>query len=523
MKTRAFVIRIFICLLLSLIPLTDLENFIYSERFEFRGHQSQSKLSSAVLIVEVPSTDFLSNPMLRAIQSDLREKGAAAVAIAPKTDSHAFLFDADGVIRRALFKTSDQPFWINFRGSSGIFPHCSLAKVRTLQPGLNQKCSVEGRRVLLVDDTEDSIELRTPVGDLPRSEVIANSWYTVFMKKPIYRVSMWITTILMLAMILIVAFYIMYYTVMIHAIAVPATALVFIAILFQLVFQYFDVYIPSANLCASVLITYLVFTGYRLAFQENLQWRSLKQAQYLAELDQMKTNFLSLISHDLKTPIAKIQAAAERLRRELTLSERQQELLESIENSNNELKHHISSILNLSRIEAQQVILNKKSNDINVLIQTALKRLRPLAQQRGISIEEKLEPLFSVECDEDLMRQVISNLIDNAIKYSPAQSQIIVRSQEHNEGDSSVVHVAVQDFGPGIPKEQLPKMFRKFSRLAPSASRTGRSQEPVKGTGLGLYLSKYFIEMHGGSIRVESEEGKGTTFSFTLPIQEAKV
>jgi signal transduction histidine kinase len=263
---------------------------------------------------------------------------------------------------------------------------------------------------------------------------------------------------------------------------------------------------------SSLLITYLVFTGYRLAIQENLQWRSLKQAQYLKELDQMKTNFLSLVSHDLKTPLAKIQAIAERMRRELQLplEERSdwKDLIDSIENSNGEMKRYISSILNLSKIESQKVILNMKSNDVNLLIQQALKRLSPLAAQKNISFEEHLEPLFSIECDEDLMRQVLTNLIDNAIKYSPNGSKVIVRSKE----EDNFVQVEVEDFGPGIPRDQLPLMFRKFSRsLRPI-------KEEVKGSGLGLYLSKYFIELHGGTIRLKSTEGKGTTFSFNLPL-----
>jgi signal transduction histidine kinase len=87
-----------------------------------------------------------------------------------------------------------------------------------------------------------------------------------------------------------------------------------------------------------------------------------------------------------------------------------------------------------------------------------------------------------------------------------------VRSQE----EEGFVRVEVEDFGPGIPKDQLPLMFRKFSRFLRPA------QEQVKGTGLGLYLSKYFIELHGGSIRVKSIEGQGTTFSFTLPLQGAE-
>jgi signal transduction histidine kinase len=172
------------------------------------------------------------------------------------------------------------------------------------------------------------------------------------------------------------------------------------------------------------------------------------------------------------------------------------------------MKRFITSILNLSRLESQKVTLNKKSNDINLLIQQALKRLKPLAQQKNLNIEESLDPLFSIECDEDLMRQVLTNLIDNAIKYSPAESKIIVRSRE----EDGFVRVEVEDFGPGIPKDQLPLMFRKFSRFLRPI------KEQVKGTGLGLYLSKYFIELHGGTIRVKSVEGQGTTFSFTLPL-----
>ena len=327
-----------------------------------------------------------------------------------------------------------------------------------------------------------------------------------------YRVPFFFCIFIMLAIITIGAFFILYFPVLVSATAIVVTGIVVIVFLFQFLFQVFNLYVPSANILCSMLVTYLVFTGYRLALQENLQWRATKQAQYLEELDEMKSNFLSLVSHDLKTPLAKIQAMVERLRRELALpaDERSdwKELLDSIENSNNEMKHFITRVLNLSKIESQKVILNKKSNDINSLIQQALKRLRPLAQQKHLEIEEVLDPLFSIELDGDLMRQVLTNLIDNAIKYSPPHSKIIVRSREEDQ----FIRVEVEDFGPGIPKDQLPLMFRKFSRLLRP------SQVQVKGTGLGLYLSKYFIELHGGTIRVKSIEKKGTVFSFTLPI-----
>ena len=188
------------------------------------------------------------------------------------------------------------------------------------------------------------------------------------------------------------------------------------------------------------------------------------------------------------------------------------ESLESIDNSNNELKHYISSVLNLSRIESQKVILNKKSNDINRIIEEVLKRLKTVAQAKSITFEQNLEPLFSVECDEDLIRQVLTNLVDNAIKYSPQNAKVIVSSRE----EEGYIRVDIQDFGPGISNDQLPLMFQKFNRFLRPMN------EQVKGTGLGLYLSKYFIELHGGTIRLRSELGLGATFTFTLPLRGAE-
>ena len=288
-----------------------------------------------------------------------------------------------------------------------------------------------------------------------------------------------------LAMILLGAFYIIYYPVLVGRASrlVRGTGVAVVVVFFQVIFQLFDIYIPSANIGGSLLITYLTFTGYRLAFQENLQWRQLKQAQYLKEVDQMKSNFLSLVSHDLKTPLAKIQAATERLRREQAQSgipgpPHLKEVLDSIDNSNNELKHYITSVINLSRIESQKVILNKKSNDINQLIQQAIKRLRQLASQKSLTFEERLEPLFSVECDEDLMRQVLTNLIDNAVKYSPPAR----RQNHHQLARGGGLHPGR---GPGLraghPQRPAAAHVPQVQPVLPSPSKV-RSKEPGSGS-----------------------------------------
>jgi signal transduction histidine kinase len=510
MKTTDFLIRVAICFLLSLIPLTDLENRIYSARMELRPRSTPP-----VLIVPGPEA-------ARLLEERSSQRIAAVVPILP---AHELISDPDGTVRSAVAITEKgaqstayraviargaspdrvrkphAPHLINFAGPAGTIPVCRIE--------IGQCPAFDGKIAVVARDEDLSELVRTPLGEMSRAEAIANDVHTLANRRPIYRAG-WIERgLLILAMILLGAFYIIYYPVLISAIAVSGTGVAVVIVFFQLIFQLFDIYIPSVNIGGSLLVTYLTFTGYRLAVQENLQWRSIKQAQYLKEVDQMKSNFLSLVSHDLKTPLAKIQAVTERLKRESSQGPAHwKELIESIENSNNELKHYITSILNLSKIESQKVILNKKSNDINQLIQQAIKRLRSLAAHKSIAFEEKLEPLFSVECDEDLIRQVLTNLIDNAVKYSPQGSKIILSSRE----EEGFIRVEVQDFGPGIPKDQLPLMFRKFNRFLRPI------QEQVKGTGLGLYLSKYFIELHGGTIRVDSVEGQGTTFSFTLPL-----
>jgi two-component system, OmpR family, phosphate regulon sensor histidine kinase PhoR len=453
MKNSAFLLRVGICFLLSMIPLPELENRIYSERLSMRGVSNNSE---SIIIVEV-GWDDQSPAAIKAFQSKLLKRGAKAVAPIP-TPTGELIIDSDSVFRRAVSETraggpslalrllrqfdpesvrpktaTDAGHLVNFAGPAGTIKRCRVSEA--LESDATACGPIRGK-IVLIDGSPDYLPpVRTPLGNMSYSEALANDVHTVVKLRPLYQAGMIEVGLIILAMILVGSFYIIYYPVLISAIAVTLTGVAIVILLFQGVFVLFDIYIPSANIASSALITYLVFTGYRLDFLEHLQWRSLKQAQYLRELDQMKTNFLSLASHDLKTPLAKIQAVVERLRRELMNAHPGGradwiELLDSIENSNGELRHYIGSILNLSKIESQKVILNKKSNDINLLIQQALKRLKSLANQKAITIDEQLEPLFSIECDEDLMRQVLTNLIDNAIKYSPNGAKVIVRSRE---------------------------------------------------------------------------------------------
>jgi signal transduction histidine kinase len=145
---------------------------------------------------------------------------------------------------------------------------------------------------------------------------------------------------------------------------------------------------------------------------------------------------------------------------------------------------------------------------LNEVITDVLRQLQPLATEKEIQLKTDLEPLFSMEADNTLIREVIVNLVENAIKYTPHKGLITIRSREVD----NQVQVEVLDTGEGIPAEEIETVWKKFVR--------GKEQDlKSKGTGLGLYLVKYFIELHGGNVNLESEHRKGTKVSFSLPLE----
>jgi signal transduction histidine kinase len=360
-------------------------------------------------------------------------------------------------------------------------------------------------------------------GPMTSAEIFAHDFTTHlsgrWIREPSPSLRIWLLGLLVLLHVLGSTYLILQYPVLTSAGGLLIAGTFIHLILFQALFVGLDLYLPSANAILSIFVTYLIFSGYRLAIQENREWRGLKQAQYLKELDEMKTNFLSLVSHDLKTPIAKIQAVVERLRRDLQESsatiETRKDAIESLENSTKELRDYIQSVLSLSRIEAKGVILNLKSHDINRVAESVVRRLKPLAAQRKVRFVLELEPLFPVECDEDLIRQVLTNLVDNAIKVSPEGGVITLRSFE----EEHQLVLEVVDQGPGISKDQLPLMFQKFHRFKGRKISSHSPRSSIRGSGLGLYLSKYFIELHKGKISLHSQLGVGTCFRMSLPLE----
>ena len=278
-----------------------------------------------------------------------------------------------------------------------------------------------------------------------------------------------------------------------------------------LVFWLGGVWIGMAQPFIAIFICYYFFIPYRLIIENRRSWEYYQKNRLLTQVEELKTNFLSMMSHDLKTPIARIQGMTELVLKDTNpLSPRQQEALQTLGKSSQELLEFVSSILNLGRIESKEIQLHFKSRDPNSLISEVIEKLEYLSRSKNITIVSELEPLFSTKMDVDLIRQVFSNLIENAIKYSPDGSRILVTSDE-SEGK---VVIQVADQGQGIPEDELPHVFDKFYR-----SKNAKSSS-IKGSGLGLYLAKYFVELHNGTISVESKPGAGSTFTVELPTDQ---
>jgi signal transduction histidine kinase len=172
-----------------------------------------------------------------------------------------------------------------------------------------------------------------------------------------------------------------------------------------------------------------------------------------------------------------------------------------------QLSAFVNNILNVARVDNDQLSLRLHEEDWSDIVESTVEMMSLRAKVRGISLTQKIaDGLPTVGADRISIQEVIANLIDNAIKYSGTSKEIIISTRLNGEG---LVETTVQDFGVGVPGAVLPNLFTKFYR-----DHHNRAQ--IGGTGLGLYLAKAIVTAHGGNIWVESKEGKGSTFSFTL-------
>lgn len=266
--------------------------------------------------------------------------------------------------------------------------------------------------------------------------------------------------------------------------------------------------IPVAHPLVAVFICYYFVIPYRLIIENRRSWEYYQKNRLLTQVEELKSNFMRMMSHDLKTPLARIQGMTEIIGKDNgDLNETQRKALDTITESSEELTEFIGSILSLSRIESKEMKLQLRSRDINKIVGNVIRKVEFMAKRHGIEIVQELEPMFSIKVDEDLLRTVLTNLVENAIKYSPEGSKVLVTTEEAN----NEVVIQVADQGRGIGPEDIGHVFDRFYR--------GRiTRISTAGNGLGLYLAKYFVELHNGRIEVESELDKGSTFTVRLPM-----
>jgi len=220
-----------------------------------------------------------------------------------------------------------------------------------------------------------------------------------------------------------------------------------------------------------------------------------------------REEFLAIVSHDLRNPLNHISMAAQNLLEEPTETKA---LASSINRSAGEMLRLIEDLLDLERIAVGKLTLHYEEHDVSEIIKEAVEEFQGDAALKEITLRAKPEDVSgNVVCDRSRVMQVLSNLIGNAIKFTPANGQICVSCAKAGVEDKEV-QVSVSDTGPGIAPEKIKSIFERFSQI---------NSQDRRGIGLGLYIAKMMVEEHPGRIWVESKLGAGSTFHFTLPLR----
>ncbi len=231
----------------------------------------------------------------------------------------------------------------------------------------------------------------------------------------------------------------------------------------------------------------------------------------LKTVDKMKSDFFSTMSHELRTPLASIKEGVSLLKDGMgrTSADKQEKLLNILTMETNRLIGQVNSFLDLSKMEAGMMTYHFEQDSLIPLIKQAMTEMVPLVEAKKIRFEATMaEELPNVRMDGERILQALRNLIGNALKFTPEGGRVKISARPVDQG----LEVSVADTGPGIPKGDVTTIFEKFHQTSL------KNSERTNGTGLGLAIVKYIITAHRGSVWVESEAGKGSTFIFVLPV-----
>jgi signal transduction histidine kinase len=222
-----------------------------------------------------------------------------------------------------------------------------------------------------------------------------------------------------------------------------------------------------------------------------------------------RVEFTRALVHELKTPITPVLASSELMLEETKKGGTLWELAQNINQGAYNLNQRIDELLDLARGEVGMLHLNPNPVNSGKLLRGIVDSVKPLARKNNLALNAELPPsLPTIQADEDRLRQVVLNLLNNAFKFTPAGGSVTVKAST----DGPYLVVAVQDTGRGINKEEQERLFEPYQQLERERARLG-------GLGLGLSLSKKLVELHGGQIWVQSQKGKGSTFGFSIPLE----
>jgi len=233
----------------------------------------------------------------------------------------------------------------------------------------------------------------------------------------------------------------------------------------------------------------------------------LRDLTEIERIEKTRRDFIANVSHELRTPLTSIQGYAETLLDSSSEGNHSREFLEIIRKNAARMSRLTEDLLTLAQVESGQHRFDTQPTSPSEMLQEAIESLREIARTQNVELIVEDSSNASVNADREAIHQVFANLIDNALKYGACGNRIVLGARPSERG----IEFYVQDFGPGIPSQHLPRLFERFYRVDKARSRESG------GTGLGLAIAKHIVLAHGGTIRAESELNHGSTFIFTLP------
>jgi signal transduction histidine kinase len=263
-----------------------------------------------------------------------------------------------------------------------------------------------------------------------------------------------------------------------------------------------------------IVATVAIYFVKRIAELQKSNEQLQEMNRKLQEIDKMKSDFISVVSHELRTPLTTIKAFVELILMKPEMhSQQRAKLAGTINLEADRLTRLIEDLLDLARIEADSMKWRFEKLSIEDVFQQPLEYIRPLLESKGLHLTTTFHsPLPVLTGDRDRLAQVVTNIISNAVKFTPSGGSIHIAVRAESAPLSQVV-VAISDTGIGIPERDLELIFEKFQRSGDQLTNT------IEGSGLGLAIARQIVEYHGGRIWATSTHGEGSTFTFTLPLK----